>query len=245
MSVKGRIHSVETCGTVDGPGVRYLVFMQGCSLRCLYCHNPDTRHPHEGREVTAEELFREIWRYRTYFEKSGGGVTFTGGEPLLQPDFIGDLAEACRDANIHTALDTSGFNFQRDSKQSWAVDSVDLVLLDIKAFDPKTYRKVTGVKLGPTLNMLEYLEEIGKKTWVRFVLVPGLTDSVDEVTSLANIISHKKNIAKVQVLPFHKMGEYKWKQMGFKYELDKTLPPSREQLTSVQEIFRRFGLETE
>ncbi|MEM9809311.1 MAG: pyruvate formate-lyase-activating protein, partial [Cyanobacteria bacterium P01_D01_bin.56] len=170
----GRIHSVETCGTVDGPGIRFVVFTQGCPLRCLYCHNPDCRTVEGGHTVTIDELLADIVRYRTYLDMSGGGVTVTGGEPLMQPEFVAELLRCCQAEGLHTALDTSGFSDLRAAQQ--VLPHTDLVLLDIKSFEPNLYHRVTHVSQEPTLRLANYLKEIAKPTWIRFVLVPGLTD---------------------------------------------------------------------
>jgi pyruvate formate lyase activating enzyme len=237
---RGRIHSVETCGTVDGPGIRFVIFTQGCLLRCLYCHNPDTRDPHQGQEVTVDQLMEEIQKYRSYMTYSDGGVTISGGEPLLQPEFVREVFRRCQALGIHTALDTSGFPDFNRSKP--VLDYVDLVLLDIKSFDPQTYHRVTSVAIEPTLHFARYLDEIGKRTWVRFVLVPGLTDAPDNVEGLARFVSSLTCVEKVEVLPFHQMGEYKWQQMGYEYQLKEVNPPSEEQVQATVAIFQKYGL---
>lgn len=236
----GRIHSVETCGTVDGPGIRYVIFTQGCLLRCLYCHNPDTRDPFHGKEVTVDELIEEIKTYQSYITYSGGGVTISGGEPLLQPEFVREIFRRCQELGIHTALDTSGFPDFEASKP--VLDYVDLVLLDIKSFNPETYHRVTSVSIEPTLRFARYLSEIQKPSWIRFVLVPGLTDALDNVKGLAQFVASLKGVEKVEVLPFHKMGEYKWEQMGFEYALKAVEPPTPEEIESVRQVFREQGL---
>ncbi|WP_416667675.1 pyruvate formate-lyase-activating protein [Egbenema bharatensis] len=240
QSDRGRIHSVETCGTVDGPGIRFVIFTQGCLLRCLYCHNPDTRDPHQGQEVTVDELMEEIQKYRSYMTYSGGGVTISGGEPLLQPEFVREIFRRCQALGIHTTLDTSGFPDFARSKP--VLDYVDLVLLDIKSFDPQTYHKVTSVAIEPTLHFARYLDDIGKRTWVRFVLVPGLTDAPDNVEGLARFVSSLTCVEKVEVLPFHQMGEYKWQQMGYEYKLKEVAPPTDEQVRATIAIFQKYGL---
>ena len=238
--VAGRVHSIETCGTVDGPGIRYVVFTQGCPLRCLYCHNPDCRAICDGKGMTVDELITDIQRYRSYMDASGGGVTVTGGEPLLQPEFVAELLRQCQALGIHTALDTSGYSDLDSAKH--VLQHVDLVLLDIKSFDPSTYRRVTSVSLEPTLTIARYLSNIGKPTWIRFVLVPGLTDAPANVEGLADFVATLTNIERVEVLPFHQMGAYKWKSLGFDYVLDDTPPPSPELIDRVQRTFRQQGL---
>lgn len=240
---QGRIHSVETSSAVDGPGIRYVIFTQGCLLRCQYCHNPDTRDPLGGKEVTVDELIEDIRHYQSYLTYSGGGVTITGGEPLLQPEFVREIFRRCQELGIHTALDTSGFpDFERSKL---VLDSVDLVLLDIKSFDPEIYHRVTNVAIAPTLQFARHLSAINKPTWIRFVLVPGLTDDAANVEGLAQFVATLKNVEKLEVLPFHKMGEYKWKELGFPYLLESTDPPTPEQIESTKAIFRRYGLMVE
>ena len=240
---KGRIHSVETCGGVDGPGIRYVIFTQGCLLRCQYCHNPDTRDLHGGREVTVDELIDDIKTYRSYLTYSGGGVTISGGEPLLQPEFVREIFRRCQELGIHTALDTSGFpNFEASKP---VLDYVDLVLLDIKSFDAEIYHQVTSVAIEPTLHFARYLSATQHSTWIRFVLVPGLTDDRTNVQNLAQFVSTLHGVEKVEVLPFHKMGEYKWKSLGFENLLAATDPPTPEQVETIKTIFRSYGLTAE
>lgn len=238
--VSGRIHSIETCGTVDGPGIRFIIFTQGCFLRCLYCHNPDTRNPHGGSEVTVDELISEIQKYRSYMRFSGGGVTISGGEPLMQPEFVKEIFRRCKELGIHTALDTSGFPSLTESKP--VLEFVDLVLLDIKSFNPQIYLQATGAAVEPTLEFARYLSEINKPTWIRFVLVPNLTDDPDNIERLAEFISQFKNVEKVELLPFHKMGEYKWEKLGYPYLLKDTQPPNFEQIQQAKDCFLRYGI---
>lgn len=239
----GRIHSVETCGTVDGPGVRFIIFTQGCLLRCQYCHNPDSRDLHSGTEVTVDSLVAEIQKYRSYMNASGGGLTITGGEPLLQPEFVGEIFRRCQELKIHTALDTSGYPKFEQAKE--VLKYVDLVLLDIKSFDPKIYHDVTHVELEPTLRFARYLNEIKKPTWVRFVLVPNLTDAPHNVEGLAQFVAGLDCVEKVELLPFHQMGKYKWEQMGLNYPLKDTEPPTDEKIAEVRGIFEKYGLRVE
>lgn len=239
----GIIHSVESCGTVDGPGIRFVIFTQGCPLRCLYCHNPDCRHFEDGKTVTVNELITEIEKYRSYFQSSGGGVTVTGGEPLMQPDFVKAIFQRCREIGIHTVLDTSGYVNLNTAKS--VLEYTDLVLLDIKSFDPNIYHQLTNVSLEPTLIFANYLAQINKPTWIRFVLVPNLTDADHNVHGLAKFISSFKNVEKIEVLPFHKMGEYKWQSLGYDYQLKDTEPPSPELINKVVDIFKSYGLKIE
>jgi len=240
MTTIGKIHSIESCGTTDGPGIRFVIFTQGCPLRCLYCHNPDCRNITDGKQVSVDELIAEIQKYTSYIRFSGGGVTVSGGEPLMQPQFVKEICKRCQQIGLHTALDTSGFVDLDTAKD--VLKFVDLVLLDIKSFDPEIYRKVTGVSLEPTLKLACYLSEIRKPTWIRFVLVPNLTDAHHNVTELAHFVSSLSNVEKVEVLPFHKMGEYKWEQLGYEYQLKDTLPPSPELVQKTIDIFRSYNL---
>ncbi|MBE9046755.1 pyruvate formate lyase-activating protein [Pleurocapsales cyanobacterium LEGE 10410] len=240
ITKSGRIHSIETCGTVDGPGIRYVIFTQGCPLRCLYCHNPDCRHPEDGKVVTVNELIVDIQKYKSYIKFSGGGVTVTGGEPLMQPEFVGEIFRRCQELGIHTALDTSGYVKLATAKT--ILDCVDLVLLDIKSFDPTIYRKVTNVSLEPTLNFARYLSEINQPVWIRFVLVPHLTDPLHNIRGLAKFISSLSNVERLEILPFHKMGEYKWERLGYEYQLKDAPPASPELVATAKNIFQEYGI---
>ena len=270
MGVKGRIHSIETFGTLDGPGVRYVLFLQGCALRCLYCHNPDTwavyadevpgteRPDSEacasvhkspggcagacaamaGREVDSEDVVRDILTYKNYIRT--GGVTLSGGEPLLQPAFALDILRRCRELGIHTALDTAGSVPLTVSKP--AIDAADLILLDIKSLDDAQCRKLTGRSNVNTLATLDYCEQSGKKVWLRHVLVPGWTLDAGLLQALAAYLKPYKCIETVELLPFHKMGEYKWKELGLEYRLDETAEPDAESLRQARKIFTDMGL---
>ena len=240
MGIKGRIHSFETCGTVDGPGIRFVIFMQGCPLRCKYCHNPDTWKIDDGNSVESSYIVNEIKKYRSYMKFSGGGVTITGGEPLMQPEFVLEIIRSCKKEGIHTVVDTSGFS-NIDVVKS-VLGEADLVLLDIKCIDKEIHKQLTGVELEPVLKTAEYLAEIGKKVWIRHVLVPGITDSDEQLRRLAEYISNLKNVEKVEILPFHKMGEYKWESMGYKYELKDTPAPTNERVENAIKIMGERGI---
>jgi pyruvate formate lyase activating enzyme len=239
-TITGYVHSVETCGTVDGPGIRFIVFTAGCPLRCLYCCNPDCRHLEEGRQMGVDEVMNEIQKYIPYMQASGGGVTICGGEPLYQPQFIQEIFKRCKALNIHTALDTSGFCDLTVAQP--VLEFVDLVLLDIKSFDPVTYHKVTGVNIEPTLELARYLNQIHKPVWIRFVLVPELTDDPQNIAELADFLITLTNVVKVDVLPFHKLGEYKWAEMGYEYLLKDTPTPTIEQVNAALNIFKSRNL---
>lgn len=238
--IQGHIHSIETCGTVDGPGIRFVIFTAGCPLRCLYCSNLDCRHLENGKKVTVDELMEEIQKYTSYMKASRGGVTVSGGEPLYQPHFVTEIFRRCKALGIHTALDTSGYCDLQVAKP--VIEQADLVLLDIKSFDPEIYTKVTSISLEPTLAIANYLNDIHKPAWVRFVLVPGLTDAPHNIERLADFVATLKNVEKVEVLPFHKMGEYKWEQLGYDYQLKETQPPTTEQVQAAHSIFRSRGI---
>lgn len=237
----GRIHSLESLGTVDGPGIRFVVFMQGCVLRCQYCHNPDTWNTTTGMEYTPVKLVREIMKYKSYMKFSHGGVTFTGGEPLLQTDFILEACKLCKEQGISVAIDTSGFIWNDKVKE--VLKYTDIVLLDLKNYDPLVYSDITGVSLTPTLEFLDYLKEKNINTWIRYVLVPGLSDNIDSIQQLSEHLSQFPNVSKIEVLGFHKMGEYKWHELGMEYKLANTKEPSKELMEKVKTIFEKYGKE--
>ena len=233
-----RIHSIETCGTVDGPGLRYVIFFQGCLLRCQYCHNPDTWNPNGGKLITVDELYTDAIKYRSYMDYSGGGVSVTGGEPLLQADFITSLFKKLHEDGIHTAIDTSGnINPEKVAK---TLEHTDLVLLDIKSFNPNTYRKLTGGNLESAQRFLEYLNENNIPVWIRYVLVPGITDKFDEIHALSNYLDSFSCIEKRDILPFHKLGEYKWE--GLSYALADTPAPTADAVADAQKIINAIPL---
>ncbi|TCT13128.1 pyruvate formate lyase activating enzyme [Natranaerovirga pectinivora] len=238
--LKGRIHSLESCGTVDGPGIRFVIFMQGCPLRCQYCHNPDTWKLSDGKEMDLDSLVDEVLKYKSYMRFSGGGVTVTGGDPLLQVDFVRELLKACKENGIHTALDTSGYIFNDKVKE--VLEYTDLVLLDIKSYNHSNYKNLTGVSLNPTLDFMTYLSQINKPTWVRFVLVPNLTDNEEDMHNLGNYLAGFTNVEKLELLPFHKMGEFKWEELGYEYKLKNTPEPTNEEVKKAKSIFESYNL---
>ncbi|WP_207482710.1 pyruvate formate-lyase-activating protein [Arenibaculum pallidiluteum] len=239
---EGWVHSVETGSTVDGPGLRYVLFLSGCPLRCLYCHNPDTRHMHDGTCTPAASILAEIELLSGFLRHGHGGVTLSGGEPLVQPAFCARIFRGCKELGLHTALDTSGF-LGSHADDALLADT-DLVLLDIKAFREATYRTLTGATLRPTLEFAERLSLMGKPIWLRYVLVPGLTDNADEIAGLAEFAAGLGNVERVDVLPFHKMGEPKWRALGLPYRLGDTQPPSADLTERVYGMFRAAGLKT-
>ena len=238
-SVSGLVHSVESCGTVDGPGIRFIVFLSGCSLRCQYCHNPDTSFKRRGKKRTAEDMLEEISRYATFLKNARGGVTISGGDPLFQPDFTRALLRGCKEMGLHTCLDTSG-HLGSNADDAMLADT-DLVLLDIKAWTPEQYKRVTGQPLQPTLDFAEKLAARGIPMWLRYVLVPGLTDQLDDITALARYAAALGNVQRVDVLPFHQMGKFKWGELGLEYPLMELEPPAQELTNEVRRIFRENG----
>ena len=235
----GWLHSYETGSTVDGPGIRITVFMSGCLLRCLYCHNPDTWHLKDGTRVSLNHAIRRLADFAPMLRAMGGGITISGGEPLVQPAFTRGLFAAAKRMGLHTALDTSGFLGVRADDDYLA--NVDLVLLDIKSGDPETYRRVTGKELDPTLRFAERLAALAKPVWARYVLVPGLTDDPSNVATVARFMAPMKNVEWVEVLPFHQMGTFKWKTLGLEYKLANTAPPTADQVQAALTIFREAG----
>ena len=241
-SVSGLIHSVESCGTVDGPGIRFIVFLSGCSLRCQYCHNPDTSFKRRGKERTVEDVLEEISRYASFLKTAKGGVTISGGDPLFQPDFTRALLRGCKEMGLHTCIDTSG-HLGCNADDAMLADT-DLVLLDIKAWNPEQYKHVTGQNLQPTLDFAEKLAARGIPMWLRYVLVPGLTDQLDDITALARYAAGLGNVQRVDVLPFHQMGKFKWGELGLEYPLMEQEPPAQELTVKVRSIFRENGFPT-
>ena len=237
------MHSWELVTGVDGPGTRMTVFLSGCPLRCLYCHNPDTMFAAKGQPVRLNDLVGRLKRYRRIFRTTGGGLTVSGGEPLMQPAFVGRLLHEAKQLGIHTAIDTSGFLGANASDA--LLDDLDLVLLDIKSGIPEVYRKATGRELQPTLDFARRLSERGtEEVWIRFVLVPDLTDAVENVEAVAGIVEQISVVTRVEVLPFHQMGRDKWATLELPYELADTSPPSKELIERVRNQFRARGITT-
>lgn len=236
MTIKGRIHSFETFGTVDGPGIRFVIFMQGCPFRCLYCHNPDTWSTDDGSLYSVENVFDKIKRYLPYFENSGGGVTVSGGEPLLQSEFITELFKLCKNEGIHTAIDTNGFVDSKSTAVNELLDYTDLILLDIKQIDEAKHKTLTGYSNKSVLEFAKHLDSRKIPVWLRYVVVPGLTDYEPDVKKLNKFISGLSNIQKIELLPFHKMGEYKWTELGIDYTLHDTPPANERDIEKVEKI---------
>ena len=230
--IKGRIHSIESMGLVDGPGVRVVVFLQGCKLRCAYCHNPDTWKLNGGTEITPEELIEKIVRFKPYFSRSGGGVTFSGGDPLMQTEFLLECLKLCRLNGIHTALDTSGFG---NGDYTEILEYIDLVLLDIKETTSEGYITLTGRDTSDLNLFLEALRNSKSRVWVRHVVVPGITDSIQHITKLAEIINEEvPRVDKVQLLPYHVLGVSKYEELGIPYKLKGVDPMDKEKIKELQ-----------
>lgn len=241
----GRVHSVETFGSVDGPGIRFLIFLKGCSMRCRYCHNPDTWDPETDDLRTADELLTQAMRYRSYWGREGG-ITVSGGEALLQIDFLTELFRKAKAKGIHTCLDTSGQPFTRRepffSKFAELMKYTDLLLFDLKQIDDAKHRELTGRTNRNILDCARYLSDIGKPIWVRHVLVPGVTDNDDDLHALRAFIDTLQNVKRVEVLPYHAMGTYKWEQLGIPYTLKDVSAPSEERVRNAEHILTAPGI---
>lgn len=234
----GRIHSVETFGTVDGPGIRFILFMQGCALKCKYCHNRDTWDLHGGTEMSVEEALSEIESYLPYYRSSGGGLTVSGGEPTLQAPFVKELFKQVKKRwNLPTALDTNGVNDV--TKLTELYDLTDLVLLDLKHIDNEKHLALTGVPNTRTLETARWLSDHGKKMWIRHVLVPTINDDERDLLNLGRFIGSLQGVEKVDVLPYHQMGVYKWEQLGEKYPLEGIPTPSAEEAERAQRLIEQ------
>ncbi len=241
--IKGRIHSIETCGTVDGPGLRYVIFTQGCLLRCKFCHNPDTWEIGLGKEMSVQELVQDIKDYLPFFQASNGGVTVSGGEPLLHVEFLVELFTELKKLGVHTTIDSSAGCFSRSPRFMEKLDRLleltDLVLLDLKHIDPAEHKELTGVSNEHILDMARYLEEKHIPVWVRHVLVPGHTDNDVYLQRLSDFIATLNNVEKIEVLPYHKLGVYKWENLGLAYSLEGVDPPTEERVRHAEEVLHR------
>jgi len=236
----GFLHSFTTGSTVDGPGVRVVAWTSGCHWRCLYCHNPDTWNMTKGIPVSLARATEELRRYRYGLRAMSGGFTLSGGEPLMQDRFAVKLLTAAKKMEIHTALDTNGSLGERLSDAE--LENVDLVLLDLKSWEPALHRRITGMEVGPVLDFARRLADRRKKIWVRFVLVPGLSDNPENVSKIARFAADLGVVQRVDVLPFHQMGRFKWTELKLNYTLDDVQPPTREAVARVCEQFRAVGL---
>jgi pyruvate formate lyase activating enzyme len=238
--IVGYVHSWEVGSTVDGPGIRFVGFLTGCLLRCQYCHNPDTWHKHNGHPVTVARAMAQISKYAQVLKISKGGITLSGGEPMVQHEFLMHIFRRCKQLGLHTCIDTCGR--LGDRLTDGDLMEIDLNLLDIKSGDPAIYERVTGHPLAPTLDYARRLSALGRPTWVRFVLVPGLTDAYDNVELLADICAGLKSLERVEILRFHQMGRDKWHKLGLAYPLENTEPPDAELTERVRSQFRSRGI---
>jgi pyruvate formate lyase activating enzyme len=235
----GYVHSYETASRYDGPGLRVVLVVSGCLLRCTYCHNPDTWHLKDGTYVSAQQVIDRLRAFAPALRSLDGGLTISGGEPMVQLAFTRRILAAAKEMGLHTAIETSGYLGDRVDEKYLAC--LDLVLLDIKSSDPETYRTVTGRELAPTLRFAERLAAIGKPTWVRFTLVPGFTDDPANVEGIARFVSPMKNVEWVEVQPFHQLGAFKWKAIGLDYKHVNTPTPAPDLVSRVLEQFRAAG----
>jgi len=234
MEPIGRVHSIETFGTLDGPGIRFVVFMQGCPLRCIYCHNRDTWDTAGGKEYTPEQIIEELNKYINYIKLSDGGITVTGGEPTLQADFVTAVFKKCREMGIHTALDTSGFADIDRVKE--LLKYTDLILLDIKQAVNEKHKIITGVSNEKIKKFAYYAAGLDIPMWIRYVLLPGYTDNENDLKKAAEFIKQLKSVQKIEVLPYHSMGAYKWEKLGKEYTLKDAREPTNEEVLKAKEI---------
>lgn len=239
--MQGRVHSIETFGAVDGPGIRFVVFLQGCPMRCLYCHNPDTWQADAGQTMSVQDLLVEIKKYKNYFG-SEGGVTVSGGEPLMQIDFVIELFRALKKDKIHTCIDTSGILFRNEKGVKKKYDELmkytDLVLLDLKQINEQKHQILTGHINQNILDFAHYLDAKKIPVWVRFVLVPTVTDDITDIKKLKEFIDALKNVVKIEVLPYHTMGEKKYAELQIDYRLKGIPTPTKEQIATVEQILK-------
>lgn len=239
-----RIHSIETMGTVDGPGTRYVIFMQGCHFRCKYCHNRDTWDLNGGGLYSVTELLAEILSYLPFIDASGGGVTVSGGEPMLQREFVSVLFKMLHFQGIHTCLDTNGYvppvDYGRELDKF--VRGTDLFLLDLKHIDEQKHIDLTAISNEHVLRFARYLSDMQRPVWIRHVVVPGYTDEPDDLRRLAEFIASLNNVERVELLPYHNLGTHKWQALGERYPLAGVEPPGMEQMERVKSIFSEFAL---
>lgn len=238
MALTGYIHSLESFGLVDGPGVRYVIFLQGCKMRCKFCHNPET-WASGGTEYTAKALFDKAYRYKRYWGKNGG-ITISGGEPLLQIEFVTELFQIAKQKGIHTVLDTSGQPFSDDTewldKFKALMEVTDLVMFDLKEIDDNFHKELTGHTNTNILKMAQWLSENNYAMWIRHVLIPGVTDDKSRLLKLKEFIDTLKTVERIEILPYHTLGLFKWKNLGLSYPLEGVPTPTDEQVTTVEEL---------
>lgn len=242
MNLKGRIHSVETFGTVDGPGIRYVIFFQGCPLKCKFCHNRDTWNLNDGKEMTVEELVTDIKKYIPFMEASGGGVTISGGEPTLQLDFLLNLLKELKKLNLHIALDTSGFVHINNPNIKKVLEYIDLVLFDLKIINPIKHMDLTSVNNDRILSFVKFLDNENISLWIRHVVIPTITDNEKDIKALAEFILSLKSVERVDLLPYHSMGRYKWEAIEGSYPLEKIKDATEGDVLRFQNILYKYGL---
>ncbi|MDI2091232.1 pyruvate formate lyase 1-activating protein [Commensalibacter oyaizuii] len=240
-SITGRIHSIESFGTVDGCGIRYIVFFQGCLMQCLYCHNPDSWDMKAGRLVTVPELMQEIISYKPFLRPNEGGVTASGGEAILQAEFVTEWFKACHQEDLTTCLDTNGYVKSYTSEIEKLVQETDLVMLDLKQLNNDVHKELTGISNEYAIDFAKYLQKNNKRTWIRYVIVPGWTDDIPSAHLLGQFTQYMDNIEKIELLPFHQMGEHKWHELKREYRLSDVAPPSRETMQRLQKIISSYG----
>ncbi len=241
MTVLARYHSYESCGTVDGPGIRFILFLQGCLMRCKYCHNRDTWELEGGKEISVEDLMKEVVTYKHFMRATGGGVTASGGEAVLQMEFVRDWFRACKAEGIDTCLDTNGFVRNYSELVDEMLDVTDLVMLDLKQLNEEIHKDFIGVSNKRTLDFARYLHKRNQRTWIRYVVVPGYTDADEDIHLLGQFIQGMDNIEKVELLPYHRLGAHKWKTLGLEYELEDVMPPTKESLEHIKGIIESYG----
>ena len=235
----GKIHSIESFGAVDGPGIRFVIFLQGCPMRCQYCHNPDSWNINAGKEMSVEEIMQQVRKYKHYFT-NGGGVTVSGGEPLIQIDFVTQLFKVLKAENIHTCIDTSGilFNDTNIEKFDTLIKYTNLVLLDIKHINSLSHKTLTGFTNDNVLNFARYLDKHNIPTWIRYVLVPTINDDQDSLVKLREFLDSLNNVKKIEILPYHTLGVDKYKQLGIDYPLKHISTPTNEQIEFANKILK-------
>jgi pyruvate formate lyase activating enzyme len=236
----GNIHSIETFGTVDGPGIRYVIFTQGCLLRCQFCHNADTWEIGTGKQMSVSEIIDDLKAYLPFIEASGGGITVSGGEPLLQIPFITELFKECKKLGVHTTIDSSGGCYSTaplfQEQLAELLNYTDLILLDLKHINRKKHIKLTGMANDHILDFARFLSDHQVPIWIRHVLVPGITNEIDDLSKLGEFIGTLENVQKLEVLPYHKLGVYKWEALGLEYPLKDVEPPSEEEAENAYKL---------
>lgn len=239
LQATGRIHSIETFGTVDGPGIRFVLFLQGCALRCRFCHNPDTWDTTTGKVMTAAEVLEEIRPYINYYKRSNGGITVSGGEPTLQAPFVAALFRAVKQEwGLHTALDSSGFSEPHYVDETGLFKATDLIILDLKMINELKHQALTTQSNKRILGFARYLADLQQFVWIRHVIIPGVTDHEEDLKKLGQVIDGLGNIKKLELLPYHIMGKYKWDQLGLEYTLNDVDPPTKAQMERAESIIR-------